>query len=175
MKANRCIISGTRLENLPFGCNEDSRECQNFKNNLLNTIIKLMNKGVDEFYTDCTYGVPLWGGEIVTGLMIYNDIRLYVVFPHENQPYKYTQNWQDRFYKVHELCTDVILMYLEQDIEGNRKFLKEDENLYKKAADYMLADCGRLLFCGEPHNNYIYEKALEKNYDITIISGGTDK
>jgi len=133
------------------------------KYKLLNIIIELHNDGVDEFYTDCSYGFPLWGGEIITGLMKYNDIRLYVVFPHENQPYKYTQNWQDRFYKVHELCTDVIPMFV-------LFFRESEQDLLKKAADYMLADCGRLLFCGNPQSEYIYQEAVKDNKDITILN-----
>ena len=162
MKTNRCIISGVDISVLPFSFNEDSRECQTVKNKLLNEIIALHNDGVDEFYTDCSYGFPMWGGEIVAGLMKYNDIRLYVVFPYENQPYKYSQNWQDRFYKVHELCTDVIPMFV--------LFSQNDESqLLKKVADYMLADCGRLLFCGEP-SGYLYEQAVKDNKDITILT-----
>jgi len=167
MKNNRCIISGIDVSELPFKFNEDSRECQIIKHNLLNAIIELHNDGVDEFYTDCSFGFPLWGGEIVTGLMRYNDIMLYVVFSHENQPYKYAPNWQDRFYKVHELCTDVIPMYINRDIDDNSLFYnKSEEELLKESADFMLADCGRLIFCGNGDGYYIYGKAVNSGLDI---------
>jgi uncharacterized phage-like protein YoqJ len=170
-KNNRCIITGVDVFELPFKFNEDSALCQTIKANLLNAIVELYNQGVDEFYTDCSYGFPLWGGEIVTGLMKYNDIMLYVVYPFENQPYSFATNWQDRFHKVHELCTDVIPTYLEYDeIEDTRTFLDlSEEELTKKAYDFMLGDCGRLLFYGNGQGNYIYEQAVKLNYDIKIL------
>ena len=171
MKKNRCIISGTDVALLPFGYNEDSRECQTVKNNILNAIIRLFKEnGVDEFYTDCSFGFPLWGGEIVTGLMLYNDIRLYVVFPYENQPFRYTVNWRDRFYKVHKLSTDVIPMYTEQDTDGKPSFSTDKEMLDKKAADYMLADCGRLLFCGDGRGCYLYDEAVRRGCEVLALN-----
>jgi len=177
MKNNRCIITGVDVSKLPFGFNEDSHECQNIKTNLLNNVIMLMEQGVDEFYTDCSFGFALWGGEIVTALMKYNDIMLYVVYPYENQPYSYAPNWQDRFYKVHELSTDVIPMYTTEDIDGNISFSDDDaDTLFRKAADYMLGDCGRLLFCGDnsdnpdEHSSYIYKEAVKRGYDIMILT-----
>jgi len=170
MKQNRCIISGIDISRLPFEYNEDSYECQSVKNKLLNTIINLHNDGVDEFYTDCSFGFPLWGGEIVTGLMLYNDIRLYVVYPYENQPYRYAPNWADRLYKVHERCTDVIPMYLEHDIiDDTTLFLQDEAELTEKAADYMLADCGQLLFCGDGQGDYIYEESVRLGLEITLL------
>jgi len=170
VKQNRCIISGIDISHLPFEYNEDSRECQSIKNKLLETIITLHNQGVDEFYTNCNYGFPLWGGEIVTGLMMYNDIRLYAVYPYENQPYKYAPNWADRLYKVHELCTDVIPMYIEHNIDNSMEFLRDEEMLIQKADDYMLADCGRLLFCGDGQGDYLYDKAVEQGLEITTLN-----
>ena len=172
-KRNRCIISGVDVSRLPFEYNEDSVDCQKIKSHLLNAIIQLTEQGVDEFYTDCSFGFPLWGGEIVTGLMMYNDIRLYVIFPYENQAYKYTGNWQDRFYKVHELSTDVIPMYTELDEDGAFLFSgdaqSDREALIKKGEDYMLADCGRLLFCGDGQGHYIYAEAQKRGFDITVL------
>jgi uncharacterized phage-like protein YoqJ len=170
-KNKRCVISGIDVSFLPFGYNEDSAECQKAKNELLSAIITLHRQGVDEFYTDCGFGFPLWGGEIVTGLMRYNDIMLYTVLPYENQPYKYTHNWQDRFYKVHELCTDVIPMYLEGgEIDDSFVFSHEsDEELVQKGCDYMLADCGRLLFCGNGQGSYIYEQAVKLGRSLTVV------
>jgi len=165
-KNNRCIISGVDVSLLPFAYNEGSRECRKIKTNILNSIAKLYHSGVDEFYTDCSFGFPLWGAEIVMGLMMYNDIRLYVLFPHENHPYKLALEWQERFYKVHELCTDVIPMYMETDIETDRiVFLHDEEMLIKKAADYMVADCGRLLFFGDGED-YIYKEAVKQRLTI---------
>ncbi|MCL2071383.1 MAG: DUF1273 domain-containing protein [Oscillospiraceae bacterium] len=173
-KKNRCIISGIDVSLLPFGYNEDSRDCQIIKNNMLNKIAALHREGgVDEFYTNCNYGFPLWGGEIVTGLMRYNDIRLYVMYAYENQPYTYTANWRDRFHKVHENSTDVILTYIDYDAEDNRVFSKDTDVLIKRAADYMLEDCGRLLFCGTPEQaagDYIYEQALERGLEIIALN-----
>jgi uncharacterized phage-like protein YoqJ len=171
-KQNRCIIGGVALAALPFEYNEDSTECQNVKLSLLNAIVLLHNhKGVDEFYTDCGFGFPLWGGEIVTGLMKYNDIDLYVVFPHENQAYRYATDWQDRYYKVHELCTEVIPTFTEYDVDGNRIVTEDDENtLERKATDYMLSDCGRLLFCGDGRGHYLYEEAARLGLEITTLN-----
>ena len=176
MNKNRCIISGVDVFDLPFKFNEDSKDCQAVKQRLASTIAQLHGEGVDEFYTDCSYGFPLWGGEMVVGLMKYNDIMLYVVCPYENQAYEYASDWQDRYYKVHEQSTDVIPMYIEYDeVEDTRQFSDEsEETLYKKAADYMLGDCGRLIFCGDnpdvkKEDYYIYRRAVELKYDIKTV------
>lgn len=177
---NRCIISGVDIASLPFGYNEDSGDCQKIKAELLNAIVTLMKRGVEEFYTNCEYGFPLWGSEMVIGLMMYNDVELYVVQPHENQSYKYSGNVQDRYHKIHEKCTDVIPVFIKRDgIEEEMTFYhnrfedQEDdydrEFLEQKADDYMLDDCGRLLFCGDGRGNYIYEQAVERGLEITIV------
>jgi uncharacterized phage-like protein YoqJ len=179
-KLNRCIISGVDVSLLPFEFNEDGVECQRVKAKLLNAITYLMSEGVDEFYTDCRFGFPLWGGEIVTGLMRYNDIKLYIVFPHEDVPHKYAENWRHRFFEVHRLSTDVISTYIDYDIDGNMAFWQEsDEELLQRAADYMLNDCGRLLFCGDIREayadspeRYLYGEAIEKELKITTLDLG---
>jgi uncharacterized phage-like protein YoqJ len=171
LKKNRCIISGEDVSFVPFGYNEDSLACQRIKQKLLTAVLEHMNDGVEEFYTDCSYGFPMWGAEIVLGQMMYHDIMLYVVFPYESQPYKYTENWQERFHKVHGLCTDVIPMFIDRDVDDNVIFIKDDEEtLLKKAADYMLDDCSRLIFCGREKGSYIYEQAVKRGYDITVLT-----
>jgi uncharacterized phage-like protein YoqJ len=169
MKTNRCIISGIDPVLLPFEYNEDSPQCQNIKTALLNAIIGHMADGVDEFYTDCSFGFPLWGAEIVTAQMFYHDVRLYVVYPYENQPYKYAEDWRRRFYTVHERCTDVIPMYIEYDKSDTRTFLYDEAALMRKADGFMLADCGRLIFGGCGKGDYIYEQAVNRGYEVTII------
>jgi len=169
-KKNRCIISGVDVSQLSFGFNEDSHECQEIKNKLLNAIVTLHNNGVDEFFTNCDFGFPLWGGEIVAGLMNYNDVFLYVYYPYENQPYKYAQNWQDRFYKVHEVCTDVISVFIDFDEDGKTIFLHEsDEVMERLADDYMLDVCGKLLFCGNGDDSYIFKQALERKLEVIVL------
>ncbi|MDR0222633.1 MAG: DUF1273 domain-containing protein [Oscillospiraceae bacterium] len=170
-KSNRCVISGTDIYRLPFGFNEDSRECQKVKTRLLHAITALHKNGVDEFYTDCGLGFPLWGGEIVTGLMNYNNVKLFVCFPYEDQPYKYAENWRERFFKVHELCTEVFPIYVKFDDE-NKNFDFSDENeeeLVRRGADYMLEKCGKMLFGGDGDGLYIYDEARKRGLEIYTL------
>jgi len=172
---SRCIITGTNASKLPLTFSENTDTFRKIMTQLRNAIGTVFLAGVDEFYTDCSYGFSLWGAETVLSLMKDNDIRLYVVYPYENQPADYAENWRDRFYKIHELCSDVIPMFLEYDeLEDTRTFSKESpEALIKKAADFMLDDCGRLIFVGDPTGDYIYEQAVKRNYDIiTLASQG---
>ncbi|MCL1831621.1 MAG: SLOG family protein [Oscillospiraceae bacterium] len=172
-KKNRCIIAGVDVSTLPFGCNEDSRECQLLKLALLNKIKELLDQGVDEFYTDCSFGFPLWGGEIVAGLMFYNEIHLYAVHPHENQTYKYAIEWLDRWYTLHEKSTEVITVYEEYDVDDNRILLGDEVDMdeyNRRAANFMLGDCGKLLFCGDGDGVYIYDAAKRLGLEIITIS-----
>jgi len=159
------------ISRLPFGFNENSRECQELKERIQNKIVELYWSGIDEFYTDCTFGFPLWCGEIVTALMMYNDVMLFIVFPHENQPHKLAEDWRDRLFALHEKCTDVIPMYTEYDEESDSiVFLNEsEEELEKRAVDYMLEKCGTLLFCGLPNDSYIYKEAVKLGLEIIVL------
>jgi len=137
---------------------------------LRNAIGTLHEKGVDEFYTDCDYGFPLWGAKHIISLMRDNDIRLYVVFPHENQMFSYAEDWRDDFFFVHEHCTDVIPMFQDSDVDGNIIFSRlSEKELVRKAHDFMLDDCKRLIYCGTPRG-YIYEQAVIRGYEITHIN-----
>ncbi|MCL2036449.1 MAG: SLOG family protein [Oscillospiraceae bacterium] len=177
-KRNRCIISGIAPYRISFGCNKESFEYRRTNVLLRNTIGTLHGHGVDEFYIDGSYGFPIWGGQIVISLMNDNDIMLYVAVPHENQAFCYTEEWRNEYYDVHRDCTQTIPIYLDFDIDGNREFLKEEYVMFERAAaDFMLRECGRLIFCGEPESDlpdsqgcYIYEQAVELGLKITKVA-----
>lgn len=78
-----CTIVTTGEELLLECKNENEKPYPAIKVRLRNAIWELYCKGVDSFYLNCEYGVPLWAAEIICALKMYNDIELHIVMPYE--------------------------------------------------------------------------------------------
>lgn len=81
----KCTISTSGEEMLLKCKNEYEMSYIKIKHKLRENIWYLYCEGYDEFYLNCEYGVPLWAAEIICTLKMYNNIKLHVVIPHENQ------------------------------------------------------------------------------------------
>lgn len=80
------------------------------KEELRQMIWELYCEGYTDFYSNCEYGVPLWCAEIVIALKMYNDIRLHIAMPYEEQATKWGEDYRDRFFTVHEKADTVKIL-----------------------------------------------------------------
>lgn len=105
-----CLIYGIPVEELPFGYDEDDELCVMLKLKIAQLVAGLAASGVTHFVTDCEFGVPMWGAEIVLAKKIYDPgITLTVYMPHEEQSVKWTPDWRDRYFSIHEKADKVII------------------------------------------------------------------
>ena len=99
-------------EELNFRCkNENEPPYPEIKAKLREKIWGLYCNGYDRFWINCEYGVPLWCGEIITALAMYNDIKLSIAMPYEEQSTNWVEEHRERF-----------LMFIESPIMS-RSFL----------------------------------------------------
>ena len=78
-----CIISRNNRY-----MNDNEPVCLETKAKLRELIWELYCSGYAEFWVNCEYGIPLWAAEIVIALKIYNDIKLHIAMPYEEQATK---------------------------------------------------------------------------------------
>ena len=87
--------------------NDNEPECIAVKARLRSMIWELYCSGYDEFWVNCEYGIPLWSAEIVIALKMYNDIKLHIAMPYEEQTTEWAEEYRDRFYTAHEKADTV--------------------------------------------------------------------
>ena len=93
-----CTIISTG-EELNLICkNENELPYPEIKAKLREKIWELYCKGYDSFWINCEYGVPLWCGEIITALAMYNDIELNIAMPYEEQSTNWVEGHRERFF-----------------------------------------------------------------------------
>ena len=96
-----CTIISTGDE-LNIACkNENELPYPEIKAKLREKILELYCKGYDSFWINCEYGVPLWCGEIISALAMYNNIELNIAMPYEEQSTNWVEEHRDRFFKIH--------------------------------------------------------------------------
>lgn len=124
-----------------------------------NIIWKLYCKGYNEFYLNCEYGIPLWSAEIICALKKYNQIKLNIVVPFEEQAKNWYEEYRERYFNVHFLSDNVYMI--------NTKF---HNKCYDEADEFMLSKSNLLLIFGRNSNNlYSYKYAAENN--LSVIFG----
>ena len=106
--------------------NEYEPPYSKIKEQLRDTIWELYCSGYTEFYSNCEYGVPLWAAEIIIALKMYNDIKLHIAMPHEEQATRWAEEYRDRFFTVHEKADTVKIISTHYT-----------EDCYEKAERYM--------------------------------------
>lgn len=146
-----CLIYGIPVENLPFGYDEKDELCIKMKLKIAQLVSELAVSGTTHYVTDCEFGVPLWGAEIVLAQKIYNpQITLTVYMPHEEQAVKWASDWRDRYFSVHEnadkvvtlkdydicideLCngTDVLIYAGENSTEVLERFYRDNKTVHR--------------------------------------------
>ena len=122
-----CAIIAKALVNTGF-INEYEQPYIRIKNELRDTIWKLFCEGYTEFYSNCEYGVSLWAAEIVIALKMYNDIKLHIVMPHEEQATQWPEEYRERFFTAHEKADTVTIRlnhYTEDCYEKAERYMRE--------------------------------------------------
>ena len=122
-----CAIIAKSLVNT-WIINEYELPYSKIKEELRDTIWKLFCEGYTEFYSNCEYGVSLWAAETVIALKMYNDIKLHIVMPHEEQATQWPEEYRDRFFTVHEKADTVTIIsnhYTEDCYEKAERYMRE--------------------------------------------------
>ncbi len=153
-----CAIAATGFRNLKLGFNEHEKPLSDLKRNLRNTIWKYHCKGMSDFYVNCEYGIPLWSAEIVYALKKYNDIKLHIVVPCEEQASEWCEEWRDRYYRVHEAADSIEFVSKQYT---KTCYAEADERIAEKS------DC--ILIFGEPAeklriSEYAKKKGVKEIY-----------
>ena len=91
------IITGNTL-NTSFGFDEENGECEKLRKMLLNLFSQ--NKGV--YYCDCQAGLGIYCAEEVLN----SKNQLFCVAPYEAQSHKWSVDFRDRYYNLHEKSVD---------------------------------------------------------------------
>ena len=104
-----CAIIAKSLVNMGF-INEFEQPYSKIKEELRDTIWKLFCEGYTEFYSNCEYGVSLWAAETVIALKMYNNIKMRIVMPYEEQAVNWSEEFRDRYFAVHERADTVELL-----------------------------------------------------------------
>ena len=122
-----CAIIKKSLVNTGF-INEYEQPYSKIKEEIRDTIWKLYCEGYTEFYSNCEYGVSLWAAETIVALKMYNDIKLHIVMPYEEQAVNWSEEFRDRYFAVHERADTVTIIsnhYTEDCYELADKYMKE--------------------------------------------------
>lgn len=114
--------------------NEYEQPYIRIKEELRDMIWKLFCEGYTDFYSNCEYGVSLWAAEIVIALKMYNDIKLHIVMPYEEQAVKWCEEFRERYFAVHEQADSVELL--------SYRFYK---GCYEDADKLMVGRCDRTI------------------------------
>lgn len=110
MQKKICAMIGLNPDSFSYGLNEDDDRCIALKLKLLQQISILYENGIHVFLSNCALGVNMWAAEIVAGLMcIHPNIELICVIPYEEQAVKWPAEYRDRYFSLHEECTQSIL------------------------------------------------------------------
>lgn len=145
-----CTIISTG-EELNLICkNENEPLYLEIKAKLREKIWNLYCKGYDSFWLNCEYGVPLWCGEIITALAMYNDIELNISMPYEEQSTNWVEEHRDRFFAVHADSDHV-------EVISNQY----TEDCYELADEHMIDESDLVVIVGSPDQNNSLRKYAE--------------
>ncbi len=141
-----CLICGTSALELPFGYDEEDELCVEIKLKIAEVVAQLVASGVTDFITDCEYGIPMWGAEIVLAQKIFNpQITLKVYMPHEEQAVKWAPDWRERYFSIHEKADDVVIF-----------------NNYEKCLEVMCDKANVLIYVGNDETEVVKRFAAKR-------------
>ena len=154
-----CTIISTGDE-LNLACkNENELPYPEIKAKLREKIWELYCKGYDSFWINCEYGVPLWCGEIISALAMYNDMELNIAMPYEEQSTNWVEEHRDRFFKIHAESDNV-------DIISHQY----TDNCYELADEHMIDNSDLLLVIGSCNNCYGSTYAKKRGINIESLN-----
>lgn len=149
---NYGIITGDTL-NTSFGYDEENNKCKKLKELLLNLFLE--KKGT--YYSTCQAGLGLYCAEAA----LKTSNQLFCVIPYENQPQKWTSDFRERYFMLHEFAYDV------KTISVNYS-----EDCYKDADKFIIKNCDEIILViseGEEIPDTV-KTAMESSKSVTIIN-----
>lgn len=135
----RCAFTGYRPQKMPFGFDELTPDCIDFKKRLRETIEMLIWQGYTHFLSGGALGMDMYAGEIVLELREnYPWIALEMVIPFDEQPAKWQLEFKVRY--EHLLAeADIITCtgheYTKGVIFTRNKYLVDNADLLLAAYD----------------------------------------
>ena len=161
-------FTGHRPELLPFGENELSAASIRVKTMILDEIMSSAAKGCDTFLNGGARGGDIIFAEqvLLVKATEYPNIRLITVVPHEGQANGWSEAWRDRYFRIHELSSEVITLasrYSRDCYHVRNRYLVDN-------ADKLLA-----LYNGGATGGtaYTVNYARQKNREIIVIDPAT--
>ena len=151
-----CIIVSDGSELLHQCKNEKEKPYPEIKRRLREIIWELYSSGYDSFFLNCEYGIPLWAAETICAMKMYNDIKLNIVIPYEEQASNWCDEHRDRYFNVHSKADSVIM--------ADKHYC---DDCYDRADDIMIAESDLLTVFGKKGNGLYAEScARKKNIEI---------
>jgi len=154
-----CMIAGSTVDELRCGQEESHPFCLDLKISLTESILTLHDRGISDFFCDCEYGTSFWAAEaIIAARMLRpdNPPRLHAVMPHENQPHRWSESVQERFYSIHEAADSVTMLRTQYT-----------DDCYQEADNFMLGKSVMLLT--DSGDSAIAEIAKSKGKPIEVV------
>ena len=161
-------FTGHRPESLPFGENELSAACIRLKAMILTEIMDSAAKGCRVFLHGGARGGDLIFAEqvLLVKATEYPDIQLITVVPHEGQANSWSEAWRDRYFRIHELSSDVVTLSA-----------RYTNGCYHVRNRYLVDNSTNLLALyngGEKSGTgYTVKYARQMNREITVINPNT--
>lgn len=151
-----CTIVSDGSELLHQCKNEHEKPYPEIKERLRETIWTLYCEGYDTFYLNSEYGIPLWAAETICAMKMYNDIKLNIVMPYEEQASNWCEEHRDRYFNVHAGADSVIM--------ADKQYCSD---CYAKADDIMITQSDLLAVFGKKGSGIYAEScAAKKNIKI---------
>lgn len=137
--------------------NEYEKPYPMIKDKLQDMIWGLYCKGYDTFCVNCEYGVPLWAAEFICLQKATNSIKLKIYSPYEEQSVEWVESHRVRFFNVHALSDDSILV--------NTRYTP---TCYQEANERMVDESDLLIICG---NKESMQEVAEyaKQQDVQVV------
>lgn len=153
-----CTISGSPIESFPFGLDEQDDRCVSIKKQLKKNILYYIRQGIKVFYINSEIGVPLWAAEILINFKKKYQIMINLAVPFEEQAVKWTPEWRNRYFKVHESSDNIKIL--------GSYYTKES---YMHADTFMVDNSDCLVYFGNDIDPFIYQYARRKGLAINHV------
>lgn len=159
-----CMFTGHRLQNLPFGFNENDKRCIALKKKMEILIREKIEKyGVVQFLTGMALGIDCFAAEIVIDFgRKYNGISLTAVVPCREQTIRWRQCDVIRYNAILARCSNIVLL--------QEKYTKDCMN---KRNLYMVehSDCVIAVWNGSGSGTGNTVKyAFERGLPVTVLN-----
>jgi len=132
-KSDTCCITGHRPKSLPWGYNEDTSSCKNFKKHVKAIFENAIKNGTTTFLDGMAEGFDMISAEIILKLKkSYKSVRLIAVIPCLNQEMKWKPEQQKRYHKILKQCDEKIVLsntFTPSCMNDRNKFMVEHSSL----------------------------------------------